>query len=101
MNGKKQRLQEGIMLYQPNELTLDMYDGKCIAQHHYEASWWDVKTGNTSYKHEVLKDYFGGDNSNNLNEETAMLRLRIQQMENSTSWKVTKPIRWLGDILKK
>lgn len=101
LNGKKQRLQEGIMLYQPNELTLDMYDGKCIAQHHYEASWWDVKTGNTSYKHEVLKDYFGGDNSNNLNEETAMLRLRIQQMENSTSWKVTKPIRWLGDILKK
>lgn len=102
LNGQKQKLRDGIVLYQPNELTLDMYDGRCIAQHHYEATWWDVKTGNTSYKHEVLKDYFGGSNGgSNMDGEVAMLRLRIQQMENSTSWKVSKPIRWLGDILKR
>lgn len=98
LNGQRQKLKDGIVLYQPNELTLDMYDGRCIAQHHYEATWWDVKVGNTSYKHEVLKDYFGG---SSLDGEAAMLRLRIQQMENSTSWKVTKPIRWLGDVLKR
>lgn len=102
LNGQKQKLKDGIVLYQPNELTLDMYDGRCIAQHHYEATWWDVKTGNTSYKYEVLKDYFGRDNSSeDLQCEVAMLRLRIQQIESSTSWKVTKPIRWLGDLRRR
>lgn len=101
LNGQKQKLKDGIVLYQPNELTLDMHDGRCIAQHHYEASWWDVKVGNTSYKHEVLRDYFQGDGSyNNLDADIAMLRLRIEQMENSTSWRITKPVRWLGDLLK-
>lgn len=79
-----------------------MYDGKCIAQHHYEATWWDVKVGNTSYKQEVLRDYFRNDsfNSEDLKEEVGRLRLEIDQLKASTSWKITKPVRWLGDLLK-
>lgn len=102
LNGQKQKLKDDIVLYQPNELTLDMYDGRCIAQHHYEATWWDVKIGNTSYKHDVLRDYFAGDsNGSSVDGEVAMLRLRIQQMESSTSWKLTRPIRWLGDLRRR
>ena len=103
LNGQKQKVKDGIMLYQPNELTLDMYDGKCIAQHHYEATWWDVKVGNTSYKQEVLRDYFKNDSFGNedLKEEVGRLRLEIEQLKTSTSWKITKPVRWLGDWLKK
>ena len=99
---KKKKIKDGIVLYQPNELTLDMYDGKCIAQHHYEATWWDVKVGNTSYKQEVLRDYFRNDsfNSEDLKEEVGRLRLEIDQLKASTSWKITKPVRWLGDLLK-
>ncbi len=104
LNGKKQKIKDGIVLYQPNELTLDMYDGQCIAQHHYEASWWDAKVGNTSYKHEVLRDYFqqGGNNTGyNINEESALLKIEIEQMKNSTCWRITKPVRWLGNTLKR
>lgn len=103
LNGQKQKVKDGIVLYQPNELTLDMYDGKCIAQHHYEATWWDVKVGNTSYKQEVLKDYFRNASFGNedLKEEVGRLRLEIEQLKASTSWKITKPVRWLGDLLKK
>ena len=80
-----------------------MYDGKCMAQHHYEASWWDVKVGNTSYKYEVLKDYFreNGTNHEILSFQIAALRQEIKELRESTSWRVTKPIRYFGDILKR
>ena len=103
LNGQHQKIQDGIVLYQPNELTLDMYDGKCIAQHHYEATWWDVKIGNTSYKQEVLRDYFqeGGADNDVLKQENVRLNIEIEQLKNSTSWKLTRPVRWLGDLLKR
>lgn len=103
MDGRRQILKGGIVLYQPNELTLDMYDGQNIAQHHYEASWWDVKVGNTSYKHEVLRDYFQSDATINVvtNEEVVSLRLQIEQLKSSTSWKITQPMRYVGDFIKR
>lgn len=101
LNGKKQNLKSGIVLYQPNELTLDMYDGRCIAQHHYEASWWDVKVGNTSYKHEVLRDYFNAEIGAISNDEVSLLRWQLAELKNSTSWKITKPIRLFFDLIKK
>ncbi|MDU2211344.1 MAG: glycosyltransferase, partial [Eubacterium sp.] len=57
MNGKHQELDGGIKVYPPNMLTIDVYDGKNITVHHYDASWWDVKD-EVSYKYTVLKDYF-------------------------------------------
>lgn len=101
MNGKHQKLKGEIVLYQPNELTLDMYDGKCLAQHHYEASWWDVQIGNTSYKHEVLRDFFQSEFTMGASEEISFLRWQINELKNSTSWKITKPIRFIGDFTKR
>jgi glycosyltransferase involved in cell wall biosynthesis len=57
LNGKMQLLKDNVKIYPPNVLTLDVYDGKNIAVHHYDASWWDIKDG-TSYKNIVLRDYF-------------------------------------------
>lgn len=115
LNGQEQLLTEDIKIYPPNKLTLDMFDGKCIAQHHYEASWWDVKMGITSYKHEVLKDYFAGKQTEiihvyetdkcNINaaqeEKINSLMLQLEQMENSTCWKITKPLRGIMHLVKK
>lgn len=56
-NGRTQLLKDGIRIYSPNILTIDVYDGENIAIHHYEASWWDTKES-VSYKNVVLKDYF-------------------------------------------
>jgi glycosyltransferase involved in cell wall biosynthesis len=57
MNGKYQVLRENIKIYSPNVLTIDVYDGKNLTIHHYDASWWDVKD-EVSYKYIVLQDYF-------------------------------------------
>lgn len=56
-NGEYQILKDGITIYPANILTLNAYDGNNYAIHHYEASWWDVKTG-PSWKEVVLKSYF-------------------------------------------
>ncbi len=47
----------GIKLYPPNMLTINVFDGKAIAAHHFEASW--MEDGSRSpWAYEVLKDYF-------------------------------------------
>lgn len=93
-----------MKIYAPNILTLNMYDGKNIAQHHYDASWWDAKAGVTSYKYEVLKDYFTllPHNVTNVNKDEYInsLQAQIWAYENSTCWKLTKPLRKLVDFLR-
>ncbi len=85
-----------------------MYDGQIIAQHHYDCSWWDVKTGVISYKNTVLRDFF----SNNIvitnseeNEEIMRIlnyyKTECERYENSTCWKITKPLRIMMDFFKK
>lgn len=49
---------DDVVIYAPDYLMIDVYNGNSIAIHHYDASWWDVKYGNTSYKNVVLKYYF-------------------------------------------
>lgn len=111
-DGKEQILSGDIKIYAPNVLTLNMFDGKCIAQHHYEASWWDVKAGVTSYKYEVLKDYFKTiiyTTNNDSNENTYKdlvfeinnLKKQIYNYETSTCWKITKPLRCIVNFLRK
>ena len=56
-NGTTQKLKDSVKVYSANYLIIDVYDGKNIAVHHYDASWWDVKD-EVSYKHIVLQDYF-------------------------------------------
>lgn len=104
LNGKTQILKDDIKIYAPNILTLNMFDGENMVQHHYDASWWDAKAGITSYKYEVLKDYFSNDYDLNCVDnsgEIEILKNQITAYENSTCWKLTKPIRILGDFIQK
>lgn len=104
LNGEEQILKGDIKIYPPNILTLNMYDGKCIAQHHYEASWWDAKEGNTSYKYEVLKDYFQTQTGKFTGTETEyvqQLEKQIADIRNSTCWRITKPLRTIINFLRK
>jgi len=110
LNGQMQILREDVAIYPPNVLIVNVFDGKNIADHHYDASWWDTKEGVTSYKYVVLRDFFlkgtgsgvytTGDNQWDISE-LDRARKHIYQLENSTSWKVTKPLRYLVDCLKR
>lgn len=97
-------LKNDIKLYTPNELIINVYDGKNIAIHHYIASWWDVTIGCVSYKYKVLKDFFiEEDNTKdyyNNNEIIKSLEWQIAQYENSTCWKITKPLRAIVNRLR-
>ncbi len=111
LNGQEQVLKGDIKIYPPNVLTLNMYDGKCITQHHYEASWWGAKAGITSYKYEVLKDYFFNIQIEEIQDKISIeikqeetinnLMLQLEQMKNSTCWKITKPLRGIMHLMKK
>jgi len=56
-NGKRQKLSDGIVIYPVNILTLDLGDGKCIAEHHYEFSWSETKAS-VPYKYYLTKEFF-------------------------------------------
>ena len=47
------------MQYQlwPNVLTLDIGDGKCVAEHHYEYSWADSEP-DVLYKDYLFNEFF-------------------------------------------
>ena len=104
LNGREQVLTNGVRIYPPNKLTLNMFDGEISAQHHYDCSWWDVKVGVGNYKYTVLKDYFS---QNNWYEDQEVVRQRdyyrseCERLENTTCWKITKPIRIVGDFVKR
>ena len=55
LNGKEQTLKNQVHIYPPNKLTIDVFDGEIIAQHHYDCSWWDAKVGVASYKNTACK----------------------------------------------
>lgn len=106
LNGREQLLEKDVHIYPPNKLTVDVFDGENIAQHHYDCSWWDVKTGQKSYKNKVLCDYFAN-NQVSSGEYEELLRQRdfykqeCERLQNTTCWKITKPVRAIGDLRKK
>lgn len=57
LNGKYQKL-DNVIIYPADVLTIDVSNDACIAEHLYEATWWDVTYGITSYRYTVLKYYF-------------------------------------------
>lgn len=107
LNGQEQTLKYGVHIYPANKLTLDMFDGEIIAQHHYDCSWWDVKIGIPSYKNTVLRDFFnrsGNDCGQNISELTFQrnyYKSEYERLENSTCWKLTKPLRIIADFFKR
>lgn len=108
LNGSEQVLSGDIHIYPANKLTLDMFDGEIIAQHHYDCSWWDAKVGVLSYKNTVLKDWFSEETrsleQNNMSEiirQRDYYKSECERLEGSTCWKITKPLRIVMDFLKK
>lgn len=104
LDGQEQILDNGVRIYPPNKLTLDMFDGEIIAQHHYDCSWWDVKVGVENYKNTVLRDYFSTVNwvvDQDAVRQRDYYRSECERLQNTTCWKVTKPIRVVGDLVKK
>lgn len=110
LNGKTQRLDGDIRVFSANRMTVNVHDGKCICEHHYEGSWLDRGDGPApDYTYEVLKHYFTSeaalDGSAPLSGGTAQLlayyKSECERYENSTCWKITKPLRIVLDFLKK
>ena len=107
MNGKEQVLSDGTRIYPANKLTLDMFDGEIIAQHHYDCSWWDVKVGVLSYKNAVLRDWFSENPDQNQADLSGLIwekdfyKSEYERLENSTCWKITRPLRIVADFIKK
>ena len=58
LDGTEQLLDDDIKIYSADVLTINMYNDRNIAEHHYEATWWDAKYGIQSYKYNVLQYYF-------------------------------------------
>lgn len=109
-NGKTQLLNNGTKVYSANIMTMNFHDGKCVANHHYEGNWMKEKRGTANYGYEVLKHYFTWDmvHSNEGEKKVSYVydggnnyMELYEQMVNSTSWKITKPLRLLMDCLKK
>lgn len=107
-NGEEQVLKNKVRIYPANKLTLDVFDGEIIAQHHYDCSWWDVKVGITSYKNTVLADYFSGQHDGHQSWKTKELASQLEyykseceRYQNSTCWRITAPLRVVGDFLKR
>lgn len=111
LNGKSQLLEGNIRVFSANRMTVNMHDGRCVCEHHYEGSWLKKDFGSApDYTYEVLKHYFTWDllhrdSGTALPDGTAQLLAYYQsecnRYENSTCWKITKPLRILGDLLKK
>ena len=111
LNGKSQLLEGNIRVFSANRMTVNMHDGRCVCEHHYVGSWLRKDNGPApDYTYEVLKHYFTwdllhGDNDISLPGDTAQLltyyKSECDRYENSTCWKITKPLRILGDFLKK
>lgn len=109
-NGKTQLLNNGTKVYSANIMTMNFHDGKCVANHHYEGNWVKEKNSTANYGYEVMKHYFtwnlthsdsqSGSTSCCYTNETNYMEL-YEQMINSTSWKITKPLRIIMDRLRK
>jgi mannosyltransferase OCH1-like enzyme len=57
--GQTQFLCNNIAVFAPDIFTINVYNGACVAEHLYNASWWDWSDpSGASYKFEVLKSYF-------------------------------------------
>ncbi|MEK5506559.1 glycosyltransferase [Paenibacillus sp. FSL P4-0113] len=102
LNGQMQTLRDNVKVYPANKLTIDVYDGKNLAVHHFDASWWDVKD-EVSYKNVVLQDYFKNHvyTSSDIQSEIQKYQQLIHTYENTLSWKITSPLRKISALIRK
>jgi hypothetical protein len=80
--GETQYLSDNIAVFSPNILTINVSDGKCVAEHLYNASW-TVSSPSGSYRYEILKRYFTNPYTNSLDfgAEALLRRLVISKLK--------------------
>ena len=109
-NGKAQLLEGNIRIFSANRMTVNVHDGKCICCHHYEGSWLKRNDGPAAdYTYEVLRHYFtwdllhegGAPLTGAQAQLLAYYKSECDRYENSTCWKITRPLRAVMDFLKK
>ena len=109
-NGKSQLLEGNIRIFSANRMTINVHDGKCICCHHYEGSWLKRNDGPAAdYTYEVLRHYFtwdllhegGAPLTGAQAQLLAYYKSECDRYENSTCWKITRPLRAVMDFLKK
>ena len=111
LNGKTQLLAGNIRVFSANRMTVNVHDGKCICERHYEGCRPKKDGGPAAdYTYEVLKHYFtwdllhgagGAPVSGDTAQLLAYYKSECDRYENSTCWKITKPIRVVTDFLKR
>ena len=57
LNGLEQYSEDGAVLYPANRFTIDISDGCCIAEHHYESSWKAKNGYGDEYRTKVCETF--------------------------------------------
>ena len=107
-NGRKQILKNEIQIYLPSVLVYDMKDGENCCKKEltpilegyelYKQELNRKRTPDTKTKPvENIRNFHGVTEQ----ELERQLQEAIDNYENSTSWKLTRPIRYLGRLWKK
>lgn len=119
-NGKTQVISNNVKIYSANIMTLNFHDGNCVANHHYEGSWMKTQSSK-NFGYEVMKHYFtwdilqreractppapvAGSNvilSPDLIFQRDYFKSECERLENSTCWRITRPLRIVADFIKR
>lgn len=115
-NGKTQTISDRVKIYSANIMTMNFHDGNCVANHHYEGSWLKKNEENSfDYGYEVLKHYFTWGFEHEITglgvgtccaDDSVVLqrdfyKSEYERLENSTCWRITKPLRVVADFFKR
>ena len=103
-NGKTQHLRNGGKIYSANVLTINVHDGNCIVKHHYDICKPGQKVWCNGY--EVIRQYFASQillesNEKSSNSSAVDYERLYKEIQSSTFWRMTKPLRIFADFCKK
>ena len=85
-------------------LTINVHDGNCIVKHHYDICKPGQKVWCNGY--EVIRQYFASQillesNEKSSNSSAVDYERLYKEIQSSTFWRMTKPLRIFADFCKK